>query len=211
MQTLHSTGVLLKSTFCVLGDHDRYPGLKMNSSCRLAIFVLLTFFISNAATVSADYNMSIGDGYGYAHCNPIETGIYDVDSNAVVFSPYDFAGVGPIKAYAVTSTHIFLRNVGRKNRSLFADDMFQSVDETRTFYFIISKADDSTIGPLTKHQFDANAVVLDTRQIVWRTPRNPVLNYILLFLILVVVSVVGGMAWLANKLLPRRQPASNVK
>ena len=188
-----------------------YIRISNATSMNLIVRLLLgfAFAITAPLTALADFDMTIGGGYGYVHCNSMDTVITKAYSSTVIFSPRDYAGVGPIKAYSSTQSYIFLRTTGRKNRSLFDGDTFENVDNAKTFYFVIDKADDSTAGPLTKTEFDGSDAVINAGQIAWQTPRHPMLKYIFAIFLLLLVFAVVGAVWLTMRFTSHSTQAQN--
>ncbi len=119
------------------------------------------------------------NGFEFVRCNSVDTVVCPPGSSTVIFSPYDFDGVGPIREFATTNKYVFLRNAGRKTRNLFAGDEFQEVDASRHYYFIISTGDYSKIGPLTQAEFTNHQVVRSTGSLNWKSPVNPVRYFVL--------------------------------
>ncbi|MCL4473909.1 MAG: hypothetical protein M1539_02960 [Actinobacteria bacterium] len=112
----------------------------------LTLLLLAPFCL---ATGWNDYTLDIGDGYDVFRANSLDVCI-GKSSGSLILCPSNYDNVGPIDQYITTPQHIFTKNLGRKPRNLFEGDTFQDIDSSKTFYFIIYKANDEVIGPLTE-------------------------------------------------------------
>ena len=87
---------------------------------------------------------------------------------------------------------------------MFAGDTFQNSDSTKEFYFIVSKADDSVIGPLSKTDFVNHSNVLSVDSIEWKVPKNPNvrkplignLYFCILAIPIILMKIVWELRWL---------------
>ena len=174
---------------------------------RLSLSLLTALlFVKNA---SADYEMAIGDGYRYVNCNSIETGVCAANSGGVIFTPLDYPNVGPVVELSTNKSHIFLRNVGRKNRSLFLGDTLEEIDETKSFFFVIDKSDDSTTGPLSLAEFNTHNSVVLAKPIQWREPRNPLVRTVLMYLAAAITWTMIVFGLVLRQFISKEQPESN--
>ncbi|MHB8858861.1 MAG: hypothetical protein ACYC6Z_05170 [Thermoleophilia bacterium] len=139
----------------------------------LTLLLLAPFCL---ATGWNDYTLDIGDGYDVFRANSLDVCI-GKSSGSLILCPSNYDNVGPIDQYITTPQHIFTKNLGRKPRNLFEGDTFQDIDSSKTFYFIISKANDEVIGPLTEDEFARRPEVTDLERLNWQTPHNP--NFLL--------------------------------
>jgi hypothetical protein len=140
-----------------------------------SLFVLAILATStNVAGASGwnDYELSIDPGYTIYRCNSLDVCLGHNDGT-LIYVPADYAQTGPIDAYNVTPTHIFLRTLGRSPRNLFQGDTFENVDPSRQFFFVFDKAKDSLAGPLSLAEFQTHPVVTDHGDTDWTETRNP--------------------------------------
>jgi hypothetical protein len=117
----------------------------------------------------SDYTIRIDGDYEITHFNNIQIELWRGDSRPII-STSDYADVGPIVQYAVTKTHIFTRHAGRRPAQRFPGDTFEEVDDFREFFFIVTKSNDSVIGPLSDAQFHAAPPVTRAGEVRWRDP-----------------------------------------
>ena len=118
------------------------------------------------------------NGYEFVRCNSIDTVVCPPNSSSVIFSPFDYPKVGPIREFATTDSFVFLHTLGRKPRNLFAGDAFEEIDDSIDFYFIIATRNDSVAGPFSFAQFQNHADTKSAAAINWRTPQHPIANFV---------------------------------
>jgi len=147
--------------------------------------------------------MSLPHGYDFVRCNSLETVV--CRSSAVVFSPLDYPDSGPIREYTADANRLYIRTVGRTPRNLFAGDTFENVDETQTFFFTVTRATDTVIGPLNEREFTTQFGNLDSFS--WKQPRHP-MQYIVFGIlgscVLIPFALIGMLIWLVFR---KRKPA----
>lgn len=134
--------------------------MKRFISCSIPVLVILTitgcclicsclgilvFFGQGGLT---DFNRDIGDGYVLYKNNSFDVGIAKAEGN-ILISPLIYPNLGPLIDYAQTKDRLFTRHYGAKPRNLFEGDTYTETDPTVTWYFVIEKATDYVIGPLT--------------------------------------------------------------
>jgi len=119
-----------------------------------------------------DYELSIDPAYKIYRCNSLDVCLGHNDGS-LIYVPDNHAETGPIVAYNVTSTHIFLRTLGRSPRNLFKGDTFEEIDSCRQFFFVLDKSNDDLAGPFSLADFQAHPVVASLGDIEWIEPRNP--------------------------------------
>ena len=159
-----------------------------------------------AKPCNADYSMKMPNRYEFVECNSVETVICPPNSSSIIFTPYDYPKVGPIKEFATTNSFIFLRTAGRKLRNRFAGDTYEEVDDNATFYFIIATPRDTVAGPFSFAKFQNHADVKSTGKLNWESPRNPLIGTILwiqLGAVTLMLIFAGAITWYLFK------PASN--
>lgn len=146
-----------------------------------------------------DFELDIGDGYTICRTSTMHISLGKTSGGSFVLSPSRYDGVGPIVSYSNTTKFIFTRNIGRQDRNLFAGDTFQNPDSTKEYYFIVSKEDDSVIGPLSEADFVNHPNVLSVGSIEWTVPKNPdfwgPLLGNLYFCVLSIPILIIGFAW----------------
>jgi len=135
--------------------------------------LLIALFLLPATCLAApwSYDLPIGDGYSITVSTMMSVVSKD---NRVVLDP----GNDPssrINRYATTRGHVFIR--------------------AYTTFFILDKANDSVIGPLSESEFTQHPVVLASGKLKWKEPHPPYW-YTLFFLALALVNpaVLLGMA-----------------
>ncbi len=137
--------------------------------CGLAI----TLFLLPATCVAApwSYDLPIGDGYSITVSTTMSVVL---KGNRTVLDPGNDRS-SRIDQYATTRGHVFIR--------------------ASTASFILAKADDSVIGPLSESEFAQHPVVLASGRLKWREPHPPHWHTLsFLALILVNPAVLLGMA-----------------
>ncbi len=139
-------------------------------------FITTSVLLLSASVCAAsgwnDYILDIGDNYVVQRSNSLDVCIGKSDRNVILF-PRDYDSVGPVVGYITTSTHIMTKNHGRTSRDLFDGDMYQEVDPSREFFFIIVKGTDEVVGPLPESDFTSRPEVVALGSLDWRVPENP--------------------------------------
>lgn len=136
------------------------------------ILSIALFYASDCFAIGwSDFELDIGDGYTICKCNSLD--VILSKNNQVILEPYDFDNLSPIKEYFVTKEFVFTKNLGRKPRNFFEGDLFQDIDISREFYFIVLKATNEITGPLSKSEFTNHSIVKANGSIKWKRPRNP--------------------------------------
>ncbi|WP_153559504.1 hypothetical protein, partial [Roseimaritima sediminicola] len=142
---------------------------------RHLLFVLLILAAwLNVAGASGwnDYQLTIDPGYKICRANSLDVCLGHSDGQ-LIYVPSDYAQTGPINAYNVTPTHIFLHTHGRTPRNLFEGDTFENVDPSQQFFFVLDKSDDRLTGPFTIAEFQKQPGVPAEENLQWTEPRNP--------------------------------------
>lgn len=152
----------------------------------------LVFCVALMATPSvaeanglSDFTVRLSNGYEIASCNDIETVVSSPDGNGL-FSPSDYPDVGPVQAYAVTESAIFLRACGLKDRP----DGLWEVDKTRDFYFVIRTRDDAITGPMSATEFRQHHMVAGSDP-NWEEFVNPIGTVLVVMFVSIIALPVG--------------------
>jgi len=87
--------------------------------------------------------------------------------------PRDYDKVGPVVRYITTPDYILTKNLGRIPRNLFEGDTFQDVDTSQEHFFVIAKANDEVLGPLSAEEFAKRPEAANLGELDWQIPTNP--------------------------------------
>ena len=159
--------------------------------CFSMLKTILTFVLlllcpgSTLAQGWADFEFSIDRNFRFVRCNSLQTII--TNNGRIIFDPTDYPSVGPINKYSNHSSHIFIKNLGRRPRNAIPGDTFEEIDESVTCFFIIDKKSVTVSGPLTQLQFDSDPAVKTIGDVRWRHPYNP-LGFFCLFSCVTIVT-----------------------
>ena len=148
---------------------------------RTLIFILICL-LPRTATAQGDYSFHIAGSYEFVRCNSVET-VITAAGGSIIFSPLDYEGIGPIRAYADDSGYLILRTVGRENRPV----AFERPIENQTWYFTIDRSTDIAEGPFSPEIFAADARF--SSNLAWSSSRHP-LGHVYLAII-AVIGLVG--------------------
>jgi hypothetical protein len=147
----------------------------------MRIFVLLLSLAMLPSLLHAqawyDFEMDLGDGFKLVRANPVDVAIYDaLGISKKQISPWEFEGIGPVVAYAITDKFIFSQNAGAvtaKDAQHAAGYRIESVDTSQRFYFAFDKLSRSLIGPMSQVEFIEAYEAKAGKQIPWTPVRNP--------------------------------------
>ena len=103
------------------------------------------------ATAQGVNSFHIAGSYEFVRCNSVET-VITAAGGSIIFSPLDYDGIGPIRAYADDSGYLILRTVGRENRP----EALEGPIENQTWYFTIDRSTDIVEGPFSPEIFAAD-------------------------------------------------------
>ncbi len=142
---------------------------------QFAVAIACVLLLSDKVNASGwnDYELKIDPEYRIVRCNTLEVCLGRTNGGSLIYSPSQFAGTGPIVQYNVTPTHVFLHTLGRSPRNLFAGDTFENVDSTAEYFFILDKATDNLMGPMTAQEFSFHSLVKESDGMTWKVPANP--------------------------------------
>ena len=186
------------------------------------LFLFPLLLVSQTALASGwnDFSLTIAPGYEIARCKTFDVGLVDANSSFIYF-PEHGGKSGPISAYIVSPTHIFLRTTGQKRRNKFAGDTYVYADSSIEYYFVVDRSDNSLVGPLTAAEFSADPNGSTLGNPNWITPKNPhpELAYAGQLMFLAITAVIfGGPIFLIGLAIfviyrlarsPRANPSSN--
>jgi hypothetical protein len=139
---------------------------------RLAFFTFLASTSVCMASGWQDYTLDIGDGYNVFRANSMDVCIGKANGR-IILHPWNYAGVGPVVQYINAPQHILTKNFGRKPRNLFEGDSFEEIDPSRSYFFVIAKANDRVHGPLSEEELSQRPEVANLGTLDWQTPKNP--------------------------------------
>lgn len=167
-------------------------------SATLLLIALLFTPIRASATGWNDYELQIDPEFWLARNSASEIVLCN-SARAIVYHQVDYPGVGRMAEYAVTDSYIFTRHIGSKPRNRFPGDTFEDDDPSREYFFIVRKDGEvvggpmdrqeeiidrvlhitfrkstpHVLGPLNRHEFDAEPAFGKSAPIHWQTPKNP--------------------------------------
>ena len=130
------------------------------------VWVLMTVSGNSNADAQGDYSLSLGKGYRFVRCNSVETVIED-SSGAIVFSPMDYQGIGPITHYCFTDNLLILKTAGREIRN---SAVFEKPDFDKTYYFSIPSMG-KVSGPFSKSDVERHLNLESVDVLPWKKPR----------------------------------------
>lgn len=159
----------------------------------LVILILLMSASFCFASGWGDYSLDIGDGYNVNRCNSVDVGISKANGKLILY-PDKYDNVGPVVQYITTSNYILTKNLGRRPRNAFSGDIFQDIDPSKEFFFIIIKGTDEVIGPLSESEFSKRTEIASLGLLDWRIPKNPSFLfslYVYLFLMPIAVAILS--------------------
>jgi len=161
-----------------------------------SFFVLSVFLSTSICVAQSDYELSLGNGFRMVRCNPVETVVEDY-SGAIVFSPMDYEGVGPITHYANNEGVLILRTAGREiiNSAVYEKPLFDI-----EFFFVV-RGSGKISGPLTGLSDAADFDGLRISSLEWKRTRrlSPVLVSIAILLFFVALAALTcGVIWLTR-------------
>lgn len=118
-----------------------------------------------------DYLLPISEDHAICRANSLDVML--CRDHSIILSPTDYPEVGPIVEYCVGTSHIFTRNIGRIPRNDFPGDIYEELDYSREFFFVVDRNTDEVSGPFTAAQFQADPNVIHAVPIQWKSPSNP--------------------------------------
>jgi hypothetical protein len=127
----------------------------------IELIILLLVLPATCLAAPWSHELPIGDGYSIV----VSTTVSALCKHGrTVLDPSDYH-TSRIDQYATTRDHVFVR--------------------AHTTSFILAKADDSVIGPLSESDFARHPVVLASASLEWKEPRNPHPYWLALLFLLV--------------------------
>lgn len=134
---------------------------------RFFISLLVLMSINSVCRAQGDYSLSLGKGYRFVRCNPVDTVVED-SSGRIVFSPMDYQGIGPITHYSFIDGTLVIQTAGREIRN---SDFYEKPDFGKTYYFAILISSKAS-GPFSRTELEEQFSIQSIRELDWKRPRR---------------------------------------